>query len=144
MSVPVTPHSISFVMKTHQGIILSLLSKRRKSATHNKKKSPNHASPDRSTSVTSSSTCSSTAPSEPISCPAPAFSHLDEEADYQENVHHYNTKTWQMYHRITEARRKSSGDIPRFDFEEGAEDDTLRRSSRSLSTESYGVFSLDP
>ena len=132
-------------MKTHQGIIRSLLSKKKKAATPNKKKSPDASPSERNTAATvrSSRTCSSTAPSEPITCPAPALSHLDEDADYRDNVHHYNTKTWQMYNRITKARRKSSSNLSRFDFQEGAEDVTPRTSSRSLSSDSYGFFSLD-
>ena len=143
--VSVPSHPVSFIMKTHQGMIRSLLSKKKKSAMPNKKKLPDASSSERNTDamVRSSRSCSSTAHSDPIICPAPALLHLDEDADYRDNVHHYNTKTWQMYNRITKARRKSLSNLPRFDFPEGAADVTPRKSSRSLSADSYGFFSLD-
>jgi len=103
-----------------------------------------------STSLTSTS---SSTPSEPITCPAPVFSH-SEEADYQHNFNYYNEKTWQMYDRIKKARIQAktrklitgcheSTELNRTSEGLSALNRQLSALNRQLSFENLGVFSLD-
>lgn len=71
--------------------------------------------------------------SEPIKCPSPSFTfgEADESnvTSYEEDLDHYNTSTWLMYHRIMKSRKRSGA--PQKKKISKDDDDNQRRVSPS-------------
>lgn len=62
-----------------------------------------------STATSAASLAESIIPSsEPIDCPARSIQEQDLDTIYQEEVQHYNAKTWGMYNRIAASRTKNA------------------------------------
>eukprot|EP01083_Nonionella_stella_P093197 261035_1 len=62
---------------------------------------------DQSTYIPSGQGQGSCSPSsQPIACPLHSFQDYEEMAMYEEEKMYYDSKTWSMYSRITEARQK--------------------------------------